>query len=117
MPSEITVMNDPVIVYSMIGVLVGSVLLALFFSRPRRGLGAATKSDAANVAHTGDQWMPGGDVFGREPEPPAATSDPEPAFADPFGLPAADPAAVPPATHDPWSAIDQPDQQAPWERR
>ena len=107
MPSEITVMNDPVIVYSMIGVLVGSVLLALFFSRPRRGLGAATKSDAANVAHTGDQWMPGGDVFGREPEPPAATAEPEPAFADP--------ATVPPA--DPWTTIDQPDQQAPWERR
>ena len=84
---EVNVPNDPVIVYGMVGLFIVAIVLALFFSRPRRGLGAATRADAAQTP-SDEVWMPGGDAFGREPgpsEPPWRQLPPvEPAFSDPL---------------------------------
>jgi hypothetical protein len=110
MPSDISVMTDPGVVYGIIGVLIGAVLLALIFALPRRGLGAASKSDAAKKDLDGLPWMPGGDVFGHDKEP--VPPPPEPPTDSP---PYFDPNTDQPAAHDPWSTTDQSDQPR-WDR-
>jgi hypothetical protein len=120
MPPEVDVATDPMLVYGLVAVFVGATVLALIFARPRRGLGAIKRSDVPSSGYGGPPWMPGGDVFGREPDPA-----PEPPAAAPETWPAADPwGSVPPApgsrsaVHDPWST-GQADQQAPqprWDR-
>jgi hypothetical protein len=114
MPSDVNVNTDPLLVFGMVGLFIGAVVLALIFAWPRRGLGAATKSDAANTP-PGEVWMPGGDIFGRDR--PAAAPPEEPATDSlPYLEPAADPANTPPA-HDPWPNADQSGQQPRWDRR
>jgi hypothetical protein len=67
MPPEVDVATDPMLVYGLVGVFVGAVILALFFARPRPGLGAIKPSDVPASPAGGPPWMPGGDVFGSEP--------------------------------------------------
>lgn len=58
MPAEVTVATDPLIVYGMVGLLIGALVLALVFSRPRRGLGAAKPSDVPQGAPTASHGCP-----------------------------------------------------------
>ncbi len=97
MPSEVTVTTDPLIVYGMVGLLLGALVLALLFARPRRGLGAVKRSDVPDHLPTDEPWMPTGDIFGRDPAPPAA---PPTMVTSP---PAASPPGGQPTVHDPWS--------------
>ena len=115
MPAGITITTDPLLVYGTVGLLVGAVVLALVFARPRRGLGPASRHDAAN-APAGEPWMPGGDIFGQDQPPAAPEPAPEiPTFPTP---PAVAPGPVmPPVAHDPWSTTEQADQQPHWDRR
>jgi hypothetical protein len=82
MPPEVDVATDPMLVYGLVAVFLGAVGLALIFARPRRGLGAVQRSDVPADAG-GPPWMPGGDVFGRDPrpapEPPPAATETWPA--------------------------------------
>jgi hypothetical protein len=118
----VNVPNDPVIVYGMVGLFVVAIVVAFFFSRSRRGLGAATKADAA-MTPPDETWMPGGDIFGREPIAPPPSAVPiEPAFSDPLTgpleYPPTDSGIGQPATHDPWSTTADPSGQQPrWDRR
>jgi hypothetical protein len=119
---EVNVPSDPIIVYGMVGLFVVAIVLAFFFSRSRRGLGPATRADAAKVPP--DQvWMPGGDIFGREPAaPPPPPAPVEPAFSDPLtgplDYPPTDSPIGQPAAHDPWSTTADPSGQQPrWDRR
>jgi hypothetical protein len=70
-----------------------------------------------------ETWMPGGDIFGREPIAPPPSAVPiEPAFSDPLTgpleYPPTDSGIGQPATHDPWSTTADPsDQQPRWDRR
>jgi hypothetical protein len=114
MPSDLNVTTDPVLVYLMVGLLIGALLLALIFAWPRRGLGAATKSDAARTP-AGEAWMPGGDIFGREPETPEPPEEIPTYPTFPGRTPGQIPGA-PPAAHDPWSTTDQAGQQPRWDR-
>jgi hypothetical protein len=119
MPPDVNVPSDPIVVYGMVGLLILALIVAFYFSRPRRGLGAATKADAARNPPENGVWMPGGDIFGREPTPPPPVI--EPAFTDPLTgpleYPPADPGAGQPAAHDPWSTtVDPPGQQPRWDR-
>jgi hypothetical protein len=117
MPAGVSVTTDPLIVYGMVGLLLGALVLALIFSRPRRGLGAIKRSDVPGAAPTDEPWMPTGDLFGHDPQPsapppPGATISAEP--------PGASPPGAPPTVHDPWSTgasgpTDAP--QPPWGQR
>jgi hypothetical protein len=120
MPPDVNVPSDPIVVYGMVGLLIVALVVAFFFSRPRRGLGAATKADAAKNPPENGVWMPGGDIFGREPAPPPPVI--EPAFTDPLTgpleYPPTDPGVGQPAAHDPWSTTVDPSEQQPrWDRR
>lgn len=130
MPPDVNVATDPVLVYGLVGLFVGAVVLAVIFVRPRRGLGAIKRSDVPDAPAHGEPWMPGGDIFGREPQPapgqPSAADPWQPAdswpAADPWGAapPASPPAAnTQPLGHDPWStgATDQPGPQPRWDKR
>lgn len=129
MPPEVNVATNPLLVYGLVGLFVGAIVLALIFARPRRGLGAINRSDVPDRPSGGPPWMPGGDVFGRDPQPqaepeaPAAASDAWPAAETwPSGDPwqSAPPApGSPPTVHDPWStgATDQPGPQPRWDKR
>jgi hypothetical protein len=118
---EVDVATDPMLVYGLVAIFVGAVVLALIFARPRRGLGAVNRSDVPQRAPTVQPWMPGGDVFGREPEPepeaPAEAAETWPPV-DPWrsGPPA--PAPGPPV-HDPWStgATGEAGPQPRWDKR
>jgi hypothetical protein len=110
MPPDVSVMTDPLVVYGMIGVIIGAVVLALIVALPRRGLGAASKSDAAKKDPGGLPWMPGGDIFGHDTGPAAPPSEP-PTDAPPYF----DPSPSQPAAHDPWSTTDQSDEPR-WDR-
>ncbi|MEP7361011.1 MAG: hypothetical protein ABI744_05460 [Chloroflexota bacterium] len=115
MPPDINVPTDPMIVYAIVGVLIGAIVLALVFARPRRGLGAATEADAAHKSTADGVWMPGGDIFGSEPAAPQPAQV-EPAFTDPI----TGPLAYPPSDYppDPWSTTEDPSGQQPrWDRR
>jgi hypothetical protein len=121
MPPDIDVATDPMLVYGLVGLFVVAVVVALIFARPRRGLGAIKRSDVPSSGAGGAPWMPGGDVFGRDPEPA-----PEPTAAATETWPAADPwqsapptADAQPAVHDPWSTggTDQPGPQPRWDKR
>lgn len=114
MPSDVNVNADPLLVYGMVGLLIVALVLALIFARPRRGLGAATKSDAAQTPPT-EAWMPGGDIFGRD-KPAAALPDEPVTDSPPYFGPASYPTNAP-AVRDPWSTTDQPGQQPHWDRR
>ncbi|MDL2334478.1 MAG: hypothetical protein QFC55_00420 [Chloroflexota bacterium] len=114
MPSDVNVNADPILVYGMVGLLIGALVLALIFVIPRRDLGAVTKSDAAQTP-PGEAWMPGGDIFGRE-KPPAAPPEEPVTDLPPYFGPPADP-TNPQAAHDPWSTTDQAGQQPRWDRR
>jgi hypothetical protein len=143
MPPEVNVATNPLIVYAMVAVFVGVIALALVFARPRRDLGAVKRSEVPDHAPGGQPWMPGGDIFGKEPQPepelPAAVDPWQPAV-DPWQRPAADqwpaadpwqavPPAAPPATptpgasqpavHDPWStgATANAEPQPRWDKR
>ncbi|HUP82997.1 MAG TPA: hypothetical protein VM284_02285 [Candidatus Limnocylindria bacterium] len=123
---DLDVATDPVLVYGMVALFVGAVVLAMIFVRPRRGLGEAGPSDpigtrpVAGPRASRGPWMPGGDVFGREPEtdpePPPAAAETWP-LADPWqsGPPA--PGAEP-AGHDPWltGTTDQSGPQPRWDK-
>jgi hypothetical protein len=123
MPPEVNVASNPLIVYGMVALFAGAIVLALVFVRPRRGLGAVKRSEVPDHTAGDLPWMPGGDVFRREPQPEpeaAAADDPWPA-ADLWGV--APPAAPPPAgahppPHDPWStgATGQPAPQPRWDK-
>ena len=93
----------------MVGLFIVAIVLALFFSRPRRGLGAATRADAVRTP-IDEVWMPGGDIFGREPAAPPPPEPPtEPTFPT---LP-----ETPEAPYDPWSTTaDRSGQQPRWDR-
>ena len=118
---EVDVATDPMLVYGLVALFVGAIVLALIFARPRRGLGAVNRADVPQRKAGGQPWMPGGDVFGREPqpepEPPAAVTDTWPS-ADPWQSvpPAPD---SPPAVHDPWSTgtTRQPGPQPRWDEQ
>ncbi|MEO8625589.1 MAG: hypothetical protein ABI452_02710 [Candidatus Limnocylindrales bacterium] len=114
MPSDVNANVDPVLVYAMVGLIIAALLLALFFARPRRGLGAATMSDAAQTPR-GEAWMPGGDIFGRAAPPAAPPGEPGTA-APPYFAPTTD-STDPTAVHEPWSTTDQAGQQPGWDRR
>ena len=117
---EVDVANDPMLVYGLVAVFAGAVVLALILARPRRGLGAIQRSDVPTRGGGGQPWMPGGDVFGRDPEPepapPAAATETWP-VADPWqsDLPAS---GSQPAVHDPWSTTgtDQPAPLPRWDK-
>lgn len=96
MPPDVDVATDPLIVYGMVAVFVVATLLAFWFARPRRGLGAVTPADVPHGEPDDLPWMPGGDILGRDPERAAET----------------------PAANDPWStgAADQ-GPQGRWDRR
>jgi len=117
MAAEVSVVTNPLIVYGMVGLLLGALVLALIFARPRRGLGAVKRSDVPEGAPTDEPWMPTGDVFGRDGEPVAAP----PAVAVPPAVAASAPAApsAPSPAHDPWStgATGPTDAPPPWGRR
>jgi hypothetical protein len=106
MPAEVSVTTDPLIVYGMVGLLVGALLLALLFSRPRHGLGTVKHSELPERASTDEPWMPTGDVFAHDPEPVAA-------------LPAAAATDATPILHDPWSngTKDSTIAPPPWGQR
>ena len=117
MPPDLNVATDPTLVYGLVALFVGAVVLALIFARPRRGLGAIKRSDVPDRPAGGEPWMPGGDIFGREPEAPIEPAQPVADAwppADPWQLPSA-----PPAVRDPWStgATDQPEPQPRWDKR
>ncbi|MEP7379188.1 MAG: hypothetical protein ABI725_06440 [Chloroflexota bacterium] len=114
MPSDVNANVDPVLVYAMVGLIIAAILLALFYARPRRGLGAATGSDATQTPR-GETWMPGGDVFGRA-TPPAAPPEEPVTDSPPYFAPTADP-TDPTAVRDPWSTTDQAGQQPRRDRR
>jgi hypothetical protein len=98
MPADISVTTDPLLVFGMVGLLLGAVVLALIFARPRRGLGAVKRSDVSKDMPPGEPWMPGGDIFDGD----GASSSPPPPVA---GAPLAQsPSAGPPAAPDPWSS-------------
>ena len=71
MPPEVNVATNPLIVYGMVALFGVAIVLGFVFSRPRRGLGAVKPSDVARHMPDDLPWMPGGDILGREPEPPA----------------------------------------------
>ena len=114
MPTEISVTTDPLMVYGMVGLLLGALVLALIFVRPRRGLGAVKRSDLPARAPTDEPWMPTGDVFGRDPEP--VSPSPGVAASAPTAAPGP---AVPAPTRDPWStgSAGETDAPPPWGRR
>jgi hypothetical protein len=117
MPSEVNVATDPMLVYGLVGLFIGAVVLALVFARPRRGLGAIKRSDIPDRPGGGEPWMPGGDIFGREPQAPLEPTQPDPDAwppADPWHVP-----STPPPAHDPWStgATDQPGPEPRWDKR
>ena len=117
MAAEVSVATDPLIVYGMVGLLLGALVLALIFARPRHGLGAVKRSDVPEGAPANEPWMPTGDVFGRDGEPVAVP----PAVAAPPAMAAPAPAArsAPSPAHDPWStgATAPTDAPPPWGRR
>jgi hypothetical protein len=114
MAADVSVMTDPLIVYGMVGLLLGAVVLALLFSRPRRGLGAVKPSDVPEGAPADEPWMPTGDIFGDKgldaAAPPALATTPPAAAAAP---------APPSAVHEPRStgAADETGAPPPWGRR
>jgi hypothetical protein len=122
MPSEVNVSADPLVVYAMVGLVIGALVLALIFAWPRRGLGAATKADAAQTPPD-EAWMPGGDIFGRE-EPatqPAEELPTYPTYPTYPTFPESTPGLVPPAppaAHDPWSTAttEQHAEQPRWDK-
>jgi hypothetical protein len=127
MPPDVNVATDPLIVYGMVAMFGSAILLALVFVWPRRGLGAVKRSEVPDHMGGDLPWMPGGDVFGREPqpEPEAAAADDPWAAADLWGVapPVAPPAAPPPVDaqpppRDPWStgATGQPAPQPRWDK-
>ena len=121
MAAEVSVMTDPLIVYGMVGLLLGALVLALLFSRPRRGLGAARHSDVPEGAPTDEPWMPTDDIFGRDHEASTeASTEPSPSAPTvAVAPPAAPTAGAPPAVHDPWStgASGPTGAPPPWGRR
>jgi hypothetical protein len=120
MAAEITVVTDPLIVYGMVGLLLGALVLALIFSRPRRGLGPVKRSDVPGGVPAGEPWLPTGDIFGRDPEPAAAppTEGATPPTVAATPPPAPAPAAAP-VVHDSWSTGAGGEEGAPppWGRR
>ena len=108
------------LVYGLVAVFVGAIVVALILARPRRGLGAINRSDVPVSPAGGQPWMPGGDVFGRDPEPelaqPEAATETWPA-ADPWQSASPGPGSQP-AVHDPWSTggTDQPPPQPRWDK-
>lgn len=125
MPSEVNVATDPLLVYGMVALFIGALVLALLFVRPRRGLGAVKRSDAPRTS-ADEPWMPGGDIFGNNPEPapapPPAAAPPPPAGADPWQSPPPvnpAPTGSPGASPDPWSTgtTGQPGPQPRWGKR
>ena len=126
----VTVATNPIIVYGIVALLVGSVAVGLWFARPRKGLGprSAAERSAALASQDGGglPWMPGGDIFGDDDHGQPA---PQPARA-PGGWPvrAAEPkrptgSAEParPAAHErptqPAPAHERPLQPAPAHER
>jgi hypothetical protein len=106
MPPEVNVATNPLIVYGMVAVFSVAIVLALVFARPRRGLGAAKRSEVPDQLPGGLPWMPGGDISGHAPQ-----REPEP-------LPAADPwQAAPPAAPSPTGAAGQSEPQPRWDKR
>lgn len=98
MPADVNVNADPVLVYGMVGLLIGALVLALIFVLPRPGLGAATRADAA-LTPPDEAWMPGGDIFGRvaPADPPAGPEEPV-TDSPPYLEPPTD-STSPPAVH------------------
>jgi len=113
MAAEVSVVTNPLITYGMVGLLLGALVLALIFARPRRGLGAVKRSDVPEGAASDEPWMPTSDIFDRDREPSAAP--PAVAAAPPAGAAA----GAPPAIHDPWSTgpSGPADAPPPWGRR
>lgn len=87
------------LVYGIVALFVGAIVLALVFARPRLGMGAVKRGDVPGVTPSGQPWMPGGDIFGNEPQP-----EPEapPAAAGPWAR-----------ENDPWKPVHDPWQPAP----
>jgi hypothetical protein len=114
MAAEVSVVTNPLIVYGMVGLLLGAVVLALIFSRPRHGLGAVKRSDVPESLPTDEPWMPTGDIFGGDGQPEAAPPD---VATQPPAAPAAP--GPPSSGHDPWStgAGDETGVPPPWGRR
>jgi hypothetical protein len=128
MPPEVDVATNPLIVYGMVAVFGVAVVLALVFARPRRGLGAVKRSEVPDHLPGGRPWMPGGDIWGRDPQPeaePAPAIDPwQPAgdATDPWQAtpPTAPPAGATPApVHGAWSTgtTGPAEPQPPWGKR
>lgn len=97
--TNVTVTNDPLVVYAIVGLLLGAVALALFAARPRRaGLGRKPPSPRPVGPAAGLPWMPGGNIFGDGGEPLAAGS-----AAPSVSAPVAAPIRTPPQVANPWS--------------
>ena len=96
--------TNPVIVYGMVGLLIGALVLAFYFVRPRRGLGEVKPSDGLQADQADGPATAGGEP---QPELPTFPSVPNP-----------EPVAMPPMARDPWSSrtTEQGDQQARWNK-
>lgn len=89
--ADVSVQNEPLIVYGLVGVLLAAVVLALLFAVPWRSLRGGrphegrrlTADELARLQPPSDDlpWMPGGDIFERQPglhdvATPAVASEP-----------------------------------------
>ena len=75
MAVEVSVTTNPLLVYGMVGLLLGALVLALVFARPRPGLGAVKRLDVPKAGPADEPWMPTGGVLGRDGEPPVTPSN------------------------------------------
>jgi len=113
-PAEtaVTVLSNPLIVYTVVGVLLGAVVAAIFAARPWRGW-FALRSPVPPSARSGVlPPMPGGDIFATPEQPtPVEPPSPPPAPQTPAaplarGPSAAAPSPQRPRVRDPWSTGD-----------
>jgi hypothetical protein len=123
MPQEVTVTSDPLVVYAVVALLLGSVVIALLFSLPRRGLGAVRRSEMRTRPDGDLPWIPGTDILGgpqqSQPTSPQAAVAP-PRTVEP-GAPSPAPAALPTqagpsSVPEPWST-GSPDPSPRWDKR
>jgi hypothetical protein len=116
-PAETTVTlpSNPLMVYAVLAVLLGSVTAAFVFSRPRRGPSAVKSSEThPSSANGGLPWMPGGDILGGESETqPEAVAPPSISALPPVGPSPARPPSPPPPGQ-PAMPADRRTARIPW---
>lgn len=107
----VTVQSNPIVVYGMVGLLVGATLLAVLFVLPWRKRRGAGDSDTpvrgphfrfAHAARGKVPWMPGGDFIHADESADRAPSPESPAEPPPAAVPAPLAALAAPG-RAPWS--------------